>query len=242
MPGMPGKDTKTRYQGVFARHQQHCPIGEGSRCTCKPSYYGVCYDRARKKRVKSKRMPTAEAARNARADLARMLEQGEVPVTNAVSLVDARERFVTAAREGRALNKHGHRYKPRAIDNLDESIRLHVEPVLGKKRLSDIRRGDLQAIVDELTPTLSGSRVRSVVNAVRSLYRWAQDRDLASHDPAALVRLPAMDATPIERVASPAEFANLLAALSFGVRPAVRAGRLRHESPSADRALAMGGC
>lgn len=42
----------------------------------------------------------------------------------------------------------------------------------------------MQAIVDELTPTLSGSRVRSVVNAVRSLYRWAQDRDLATHDPA----------------------------------------------------------
>ncbi len=55
--------------------------------------------------------------------------------------------------------------------------------------------------------------MRSVVNAVRSLYRWAQDRDLANHDPAALVRLPAMNATPIERVASPAEFAQLLAAL-----------------------------
>ena len=109
--------------------------------------------------------------------------------------------------------QHGHRYKPRAIDNVDESLRLHVEPALGNKRLSDIRRGDMQAIVDELAPRLSGSRVRSVVNAVRSLYRWAQDRDLAGHDPAALVRLPAMDATPIERVASPADFADLLAAL-----------------------------
>lgn len=213
MPGMPGKDTKTRYQGVFARHQQHCPIGEGSRCTCKPSYYGVCYDRARKKRVKTKRMSTAEAARNARADVARMLEQGETPITNALRLSDARERFVAAAREGRALNKHGHRYKPRAIDNIEESLRLHVEQTLGSKRLSDIRRGDLQAIVDDFAPALSGSRVRQIVNAVRSLYRWAQDRDLASHDPAALVRLPAMDATPIERVASPGEFAHLLAAL-----------------------------
>jgi integrase len=213
MPGMPGKDTKTRYQGVFARHQQHCPIGEGSRCTCKPSYYGVCYDRTRKKRVKTKRMTTAEAARNARADLARMLEAGEAPITNAVRLTDARERFVKAAREGRALNKHGHRYKPRTIDNIEESLLLHVEPELGTKRLSHIGRGDIQAIVDELAPTLSGSRVRSVVNAVRSLYRWAQDRDYASHDPAALVRLPAMDATPIDRVASPAEFADLLAAL-----------------------------
>jgi integrase len=210
---MPGKDIKTRYQGVFARHQQHCAVGRGGRCTCKPSYYGVAYDRARKRHVKTKRMPTAEAARNARADLAKTLERGETPVTTAVRLRDARERFVASAREGKALNKHGHRYKPRAIDNVDESLRLHVEPILGHKRLSDIRRGDVQAIVDELAPKLSGSRVRSVVNAVRSLYRWAQDRDLAGHDPAALVRLPAMDATPIERVASPAEFADLLAAL-----------------------------
>ena len=213
MPHVPGKDTKTRYQGVFARHKQHCAIGEGGRCNCKPSYYGAVYDRARKRYVKTKRTTTAEAARNARLDLAKSVERGEVPAANVLKLRDARQRFVAAAREGKALNKHGHRYKPRAIDNVDESLRLHVEPVLGNKRLSDIRRGDMQAIVDELAPELSGSRVRSVVNAVRSLYRWAQDRDLASHDPAALVRLPAMDATPIERVASPAEFAALLAAL-----------------------------
>lgn len=136
-----------------------------------------------------------------------------MPVTNALRLTDARERFVIAAREGRALNKHGHRYKPRAIDNIEESLVLHVEPLLGTKRLSHIRRGDIQAIIDDLAPQLSGSRVRSVVNAIRSLYRWAQDRDFVNHSPAALVRLPAMDATPIERVASPAEFANLLAAL-----------------------------
>jgi integrase len=210
---MPGKDTKTRYQGVFARHRKQCALGRGGRCNCKPSYYGVAYDRARKRHVKTKRMTTAEAARNARADLAKTIERGEAPVSNAIRLRDARERFVAAAREGKTLNKHGRRYKPSAIDNVAESLRLHVEPVLGHKRLSDIRRGDLQAIVDELTPKLSGSRVRAVVNAVRSLYRWAQDRDLAGHDPAALVRLPAMDATPIERVASPAEFADLLAAL-----------------------------
>jgi hypothetical protein len=41
MSGMPGKDTRTRYQGVFARHQKHCAIGDGGRCNCKPSYYGA---------------------------------------------------------------------------------------------------------------------------------------------------------------------------------------------------------
>ena len=128
---MPGKDTKTRYQGVFARHQQHCGIAGGRRCNCKPTYYGVAYDRSRQRHVKTKRKATAEAARNARADLAQTLERGETPVTNAVRLREARERFVAAAREGKALNKHGHRYKPRAIDNVDECLRLHVEPDAG---------------------------------------------------------------------------------------------------------------
>jgi integrase len=213
MTSMPGVDTRTRSQGVFARHQLHCAIERGRRCNCKPSYFGVAWDRARERQIKTKRMPTVEAARKARADLLAMLERGEVPTGSGVRLRDARERFVTAARDGRALNKQGRRYKPRAINDIEEVLRVHAEPTLGSKRISNIRRGHIQALVDELTPELSGSRVRSVVNALRSLYRWAQDRDLATHDPAALVRLPAMNATPIERVASPAEFARLLAAL-----------------------------
>lgn len=210
---MPGKDTRTRYQGVFARHQRHCAIAEKRPCNCRPSYYGVAWDRARKCPVKTKRMKTVDAAKNARIDLIKMLEHGEIPIAESVRLREARERFVLAAREGRALNKRGQRYKPSAVDNIDECLRVHVEPTLGSKRISDIRRGQVQGIVDELAPKLSGSRVRSIVNALRSLYRWAQDRDLVGHDPAALVRLPAMNATPIERIASPAEFERLLAAL-----------------------------
>ena len=213
MSRVPGKDTKTRYQGVFARHQQHCALQDGGRCSCKPSYYGVAYDRTRKRQVKTKRMPTSDAARNARADLAAMLERGETRAGGNLRLAEARERFVLAAREGKVLNKHGHRYKPRAIDDIDEALRVHVEPTLGTRRITNISRGDVQAIIDDLAPRLSGSRVRSIANAVRSLYRWAQDRDLAQHDPAAVVRLPAMDATPIDRVASPGEFAQLIAAL-----------------------------
>jgi hypothetical protein len=41
----------------------------------------------------------------------------------------------------------------------------------GLRRLTDVRRSDVQRLVDDLAPTMSGSRVRSVVNAIRSLYR-----------------------------------------------------------------------
>ena len=212
-----GKDTKTRYQGVFARHQKGCPISDEQRCRCKPSYFGAAWDRSVNRTVKTKRMATAEAARNARADLMASIERGETRAGGNLRLTEARERFVIATRDGKALNKQGRRYKPRAIDDIEETLKVHVEPTLGGKRIAGIRRGDIQAIVDELTPRLSGSRVRSIVNAIRSLYRWAQDRDLVQHDPAGLVRLPAMNAKPIERVASPAEFAQLLAATPLDV-------------------------
>jgi integrase len=216
MQGMATRDTRTRYQGVYARHQERCALSTrgGDRCTCKPSYWGKAYDRARRRPVRTRRFASAEAARNARADLQASLDRGEAPATTrSLRLVDARQRFVAAAREGRALNKHGRRYKPRAIDNIEEVLRVHVEPVLGRRRITDTRRGDVQEIVDTLAPELSGSRVRAVVNSLRALYRWAQDRDLAQHDPAQHVRLPAMAAQPVERVASPAEFAALLDAL-----------------------------
>jgi integrase len=118
-----------------------------------------------------------------------------------------------APHKGRALNKHGRRYKATAIDVIEGRLKHDIEPALGRRRITDIRRGDVQAIIDDLAPVASGSSVRGVVNSLRALYTWAQDRDLVSHNPAARVKLPAMNASPIERVASPAEFARLLAAL-----------------------------
>jgi integrase len=211
------RDIKTRYQGVYVRHRKGCPANEDARCRCTPAYFGVVYDRRIKRTVKTKRMTTADAARNARADLTAALDRGETRTGGNLRLTEARERFISAAREGKALNKHGRRYKPRAVDDIEEVLRVHIEPGLGTKRLTGIRRGEIQEIVDELAPRLSGSRIRSTVNALRSLYRWAQDRELVQHDPAALVRLPAMNATRIERVATPAEFAELIASVPLDI-------------------------
>lgn len=63
------------------------------------------------------------------------------------------------------------RYKTRAIDDVEEALRVHPESTLGTKRTIAIGRGAIQRVVDERAPRLSGSRVRSVVNALRSLYR-----------------------------------------------------------------------
>jgi len=143
------------------------------------------------------------------------MARGGLPQEGPQRLRDAHKRFIAAAREGRALNKHGRRYKRSAWEDIDECLAKHVVPVLGPRRLADVKRANVQRLVDDLSPKMSGSRVRSIVNAIRSLYRWAQDRELVAHDPAAHVRLPAMNATVRDRVATPVEFQALLAALEI---------------------------
>lgn len=211
---MPGVDTKTRYQGVFARHQAHCAAEKGKRCNCSPSYYGVVWDRVAHKHRKTRRLPSLSAARNARSDLHTAVRSGKVALASSMRLGEARTKFLGAAREGVALNKWGRRYRKRSVEDLESAL-AHVGEQLARRPLDQVKRGEVQALVDTLnTGGLSGSRIRSVVNALRSLYRWAQDRELASHDPAQRVKLPANAAKARDRVATPAEFTALLAALS----------------------------
>ena len=63
------KDTKTRYQGVYARHRMGCAVEKGGTCNCSPSYWGQVWDRAVNKPRKTKTARTIAEARNARADL-----------------------------------------------------------------------------------------------------------------------------------------------------------------------------
>jgi hypothetical protein len=122
-----------------------------------------------------------------------------------LSLEDAHNRFVGDCRAGIALNKRGRPYKTKAIIDLDSSLkRLPSEIRLAL--IDDLGRGEIQGAVDEFRREgLSSSRIASIVNAVRSLYRWAICREMAFANPAELIHLPACDSNERNRVASPGE-------------------------------------
>jgi integrase len=230
------RDTRTRFQAVYARHRKDCALEDGeAKCSCKPSYWGKAWDRSRAKVVKTTMLSTPSAAAHARNDLIEELRRGRTPASTTIRVAAAIDLFLEGAESGIALNKHGRPYKRSAIRDLRGCLVNHVEPALGRKRIGDVRRGDCQLLVDELAGR-SGSRVRSIVNSIRSLYRWANERELVQHDPAALVRLPAMDEKPRDRVATPAEMGNLLAALdvldalpfALAAYATARRGEIRH--------------
>jgi integrase len=217
---MAGRDTKTKYQGVYARHQESCALTDElelpeenrgkAKCDCKPSYYGVVWDKAAGKTRKTRHYPKAIEARNARTDLQASLRMGR-PVGSSPMRFDAAvQKFKTAVKDGIALTKQGRPYREEAAKDLRLTLG-HLPDDWSVRRLDDLTGGDVQHAVDDwLAEGLSGSRIRSRVYALSSLYRWARAREATTADPSAPVQLPALDSKPRDRVATPAEFGELL--------------------------------
>ena len=108
------KDTKTRYQGVFARHKSGCAKEHGKRCSCSPAYWGKVWDRDVQRSRITAFLPTPAAARNAREDLLRDVRNGMLPADESMRVHTPPSRRSCGGHElGVALNKHGRRYKPR---------------------------------------------------------------------------------------------------------------------------------
>lgn len=202
---MPGIDTKTRFQRVFKRHQEGCIAeAERSKCNCKGKYWGSAWDREKGRTRKTERLSSARAAREARKKLQAKVERGELPSGPGLTLRELRDRFLADVEEGVALNKRGHPYKSRSAEDLRHSLD-HLPEDLLRRKADKVRNGQIQVLIDMKGKQLSGSRVRSIVNAIRSMYAYGQLRDLTGHDPAQRVRLPAMNESnkSRERVAQP---------------------------------------
>lgn len=205
-------DTKTRYEGVYARHSLYCALGVGGkRCNCTPTYYGTVWDNEVGRNRKTKRVPLISEAKNMRSDLRAEVLDGRITERRpSIGLADAHPQFIDDCREGIALNKRGKNYTEKAIVDLDSSLRRLPDRVR-RKALDEITPGELQCAVDEFRREgLSSSRISSIINAVRSLYRWALAREKATRHPAESIHLPANDSKERDRVATPGEFAHLL--------------------------------
>jgi integrase len=209
-----GVDTKTRYQGVYARHRRNCPktLDKGSRCRCRPSYYGKVWDPAIGRHRRTERRSSLREAKVLRVQLFGRVS-GLVPAR--VSLGEAKDQFLADCRAGVALNRRGEPYRPKAIANLASSLKSLPVSIV-RKPFGDVAGWDLQLAVDGYRRRdLSSSRIHSIICAVRSLYAWGIQRGMAARSPAAKLRLPLVRSRPRTRIAKPGEFAELLEALAL---------------------------
>jgi integrase len=224
------RDLPTRWPCIVIRHQIFCPANEEKRCCCEPSYIARVWHPQRRRPVHSPTFRSPDAGLqwqvNTRAALRRdpaavgapvvrtPTAVVETPSRELVMVSEASARFIDAMKRGVALNKKGKPYKPKSLRTIEQALLGRVEDELGEVPLEEVRRGQIQTLVDEMVAeNLSGSRVRNVVNALRSLYAYAIPHELAETSPIANILLPAIDEKPRTRIATPSEFHALLNAL-----------------------------
>jgi integrase len=132
---------------------------------------------------------------------------------SSVSLREAGETWIAGARDGTIRNRSGDRYKPSVIRGYEAAFRRRILPDLGARRLSDIRRSDVQDLADRLLAEgLDPSSIRNVLMPLRVIFRRAVARGEIAVNPCDRLQLPALRGRR-ERIASPEEAARLVAAV-----------------------------
>lgn len=219
--------------GIRERHSRSCPVPTG-KCNCTPSYEAWVFDRrapvtdkngkqlhddagkpifGAKIRKSFAGKGALSAAKAWRADATSALNKGTLRTPSRQTLREAGTVWLEGAKAKTILTRSGRPYKPSALRGYEADLERHVYPELGALRLAEIRRADVQALVDRLVGKgLSGSKVRNAVMPVRAIVRHALERDELHVNPTTNLRLPAVGGRR-DRVATPAEAATLLAAV-----------------------------
>jgi hypothetical protein len=63
-------------------------------------------------------------------------------------------------KDGTVLDRSGRRYRPSTIRGYESAANRYVIPALGHLRGTEVRRGDVQRLVDKLGPKMTGTTSR----------------------------------------------------------------------------------
>ncbi len=198
--------------GIDVRHRKTCPRPRQDGKCCQPAYQAHVFDKRTGRRLR-KTFDNKTAAKQWRTDAQAALRSGAMTSTRGPTVTDAAEQWLADAKTGHIRNRSGDPYKPSAIRGYERSLRLRVLPELGHLRVSALRRRDVQDFADRLyAKGLDPSTIKNTLNPLQAIYRRALSRDEVAINPTTGLELPAVRGTR-ERIASPAEAAELLAAL-----------------------------
>jgi integrase len=161
-----------------------------------------------------KSFPTQTAAKAWRQDALVGLRRGSLRAPTPLTVVRAAAQFLAGMQSGLVRTRSGDIYKPSVVRSYAASLRLHIVPQLGALKLADVQRRDVQRLADELLAEgRDPSTIRNAIMPLRVIYRRAIEDGEVAVNPCTGLRLPAARGKR-ERIASPEEAAELLAALA----------------------------
>lgn len=151
-----------------------------------------------------------EDARRAASDARRKVEAGIDPGEEKVSVRQEARAAREAERHALTVEKLAESFlalyvrpRKRSADEDERKLNVDVLPILGKRRVKDVDRADVQALLDSIAARapVAANRTKALLSR---LFRWALSRGLVDGDPTAGIEAPAKE-RPRDRVLSETE-------------------------------------
>ena len=202
--------------GIEERHARDCRGNQGGKCNCDPSYRAWVYDRRAKARTRKtfSGKGALAAAKGWRVDAASMQRRGLLQRETRRTVREVGDEWLEKAKRHEVLSRSRVPFKPSTLRDYESTLDQYVYPDLGAVRLSDLRRADVQALVDRLVGSgLAGSTVRNAIMPLRVVVRYAIRREGLLANPTMDLELPEPGGRR-ERATTPIEAATILGALA----------------------------
>jgi integrase len=201
---------QTKTEGVYKVHVRGCA---GGKCRCRVAYQAAVYSPRDGKKIR-KHFPTQREAEMWRGELRGAVDRGEARAPSRSTIDEAAAVLLAGMKDHTTMNRSGRPYKPSTIRRYELALTKHIRPVLGRRRLADVDRAAVRALVREWTRAgQDPSSIRNNLDPLRVIFREAIEDGQVSLDPMAkLTGLPRGGGRR-ERVADRAEAAELIGAL-----------------------------
>jgi integrase len=205
-------------KGIEGRHSRGCRTHRGGRCNCEPTYRVRIRLQGRDV-VPPRNFASLAEAQSWRKDALLNLRRGrDVALGGCKSLRTVAAEWLAAAEAGTVRARGGDAYKPSTARSYERTLRLRVygpdAPMawLGDEPIEDIKRADLQELVDLLTNDVAPKTIEATVLPLKAIFRRELERDRIKVNPTLGLRLPRGEQAR-DRIADPVEARALLAAL-----------------------------
>lgn len=213
------KPKRKRPEGIQPRHRRSCPARQDGDCNCgdRLHWQAATWDPVTRKKIR-RTFPTLAAAKAWRGDAQVAVRRNELRAVRSPTVDEAADDLLTGMRDGSIRARGGREFKPSTIRSYELLLDQRIRPAFGRRRLADLTRGDLMALVEAmLREERDGSTIRNALMPVRLMYRRALAAGQVAVNPTAGLTLPSAEGRR-DRIATPAEAAALLAALSVESR------------------------
>jgi integrase len=196
-------------QGIRIRHSRGCDR-EHCRCTALEAFV---YDKRTDRKLR-KTFTNVSEATAWRQDAQVGVRRGALRAPASVTVREKADALIAGMKAGTIRTRSGDVYKPSVVRSYNAALKYHVLDDLGARRLDDVARRDVQALVDRLLGDgLDASTIRNAIMPLRVIYRRALTRDEVTVNPMVGLEIPAVRGRR-DRVAPAREAVALLAALS----------------------------